>query len=128
MAEGPAPADPAGGVSWAKACPGRTRLPSTASTSANVRDIRPSGSFNKDVSRVFPWARRSTSLGSAVIWRISSALNIDISAGTTPATKRDLTLDELETVSAGGAHKSGGNTGSGQTFLVFRFKLVAVKT
>ena len=57
IAEGPAPADPAGGVSWAKACPGRIRLPSAASTSANVRDIRPSGSFNHEVSRAFPQAR-----------------------------------------------------------------------
>src|SRR5689334_1111942 len=43
MAEGPAPADPAGGANWAKACPGRTRLPRMASTSAGIPDITPSG-------------------------------------------------------------------------------------
>jgi len=38
-AEGPAPADPAGGVSCAKARPWTLRLPSTARTSAEVRNI-----------------------------------------------------------------------------------------
>ena len=38
----------------------------------------------------------------------------------------ELKLDDLETVS-GGSGKSGGNT-SGQMFLRFNFKLVAVKT
>jgi hypothetical protein len=39
IAEGPAPADPAGGVSCAKARPWTLRLPSTARTSAEVRNI-----------------------------------------------------------------------------------------
>ena len=38
----------------------------------------------------------------------------------------ELTQDELETVTAGSS-KSGGNT-SGHIYLVFQFKLVAVKT
>ena len=59
IAELPAPADPAGGVSCAKACPGRYKLPSTARTSAVMRDIWPSG--NNKVSRGFPQARPSTS-------------------------------------------------------------------
>ena len=42
----PAPADPAGGVSCAKACPGRYKLPSRASTSVIARDIGPSGNCN----------------------------------------------------------------------------------
>ena len=61
IAELPAPADPAGGVSCAKACPGRYKLPSTARTSTVMRDIRPSGNFNNKLSRGFPQARRSTS-------------------------------------------------------------------
>src|SRR6266481_283671 len=61
IAELPAPADPAGGVSCAKACPGRYKLPSTARTSAVMRDIWPSGNFNNKVSRGFPLARPSTS-------------------------------------------------------------------
>lgn len=61
IAELPAPADPAGGVSCAKACPGRYKLPSTARTSAVVRDIRASGSFNNKVGCGFPQARPSTS-------------------------------------------------------------------
>ena len=61
IAELPAPADPAGGVSCAKACPGRYKLPSTARTSAVMRDIWPSGNFNNKVSRGFPQARPSTS-------------------------------------------------------------------
>ena len=39
IAEGPAPADPAGGVSCAKARPGTLRLTSMARTSAEVRNI-----------------------------------------------------------------------------------------
>jgi hypothetical protein len=62
IGELPAPADPAGGVSCAKACPGRYKLPSTARISAVMRDIRPSWNFNNKVSRGFPQARRSTSL------------------------------------------------------------------
>jgi hypothetical protein len=62
IAELPAPADPAGGVSCAKACPGRYKLPSTARTSAVMRDIWPSGNFNNKVSRGFPQARPSTRL------------------------------------------------------------------
>jgi hypothetical protein len=62
IGELPAPADPAGGVSCAKACPGRYKLPSTARTSTVMRDIRPPGNFNNKVSRGFPQARRSTSL------------------------------------------------------------------
>ena len=62
IGELPAPADPAGGVSCAKACPGRYKLPSTARTSTVMRDIRPSANFNNKVSRGFPEARRSTSL------------------------------------------------------------------
>ena len=61
IAELPAPADPAGGVSCAKACPGRYKLPSTARTSAVMRDIWLSGNFNNKVSRGFPQARPSTS-------------------------------------------------------------------
>ena len=61
IAELPAPADPAGGVSCAKACPGRYKLPSTARTSAVMRDIWLSGNFNNKVSRGFPKARPSTS-------------------------------------------------------------------
>jgi hypothetical protein len=61
IGELPAPADPAGGVSCAKACPGRYKLPSTARTSAFMRDIRPSGNFNDDVSLAFPQERPSTS-------------------------------------------------------------------
>ena len=57
IAELPAPADPAGGVSCAKACPGRYKLPSTARTSAVMRDIWP----NNKVSRGFLQARPSTS-------------------------------------------------------------------
>ena len=38
----PAPADPAGGVSCAEACLGRHELPSTARTSAVMRNIRSS--------------------------------------------------------------------------------------
>jgi hypothetical protein len=57
----------------------------------------------------------------------SDMSNTDISANRTLETKRDLlTLDELETVSAGNK-SSGGNTG-GHMYLVFNFKLVAVKT
>src|SRR5258708_34031053 len=41
IAELPAPADPAGGVSCAKACAGKIRLPSAkARTSAELRDIQ----------------------------------------------------------------------------------------
>ena len=41
IAELPAPADPAGGVSCAKACPGTIRLPSVkARTSAELRNIQ----------------------------------------------------------------------------------------
>ena len=54
IAELPAPADPAAGVSCAEACPGRYKLPSTASTSAVMRDMRPSWKFNDEVSRAFP--------------------------------------------------------------------------
>src|SRR5882724_9420985 len=61
IAELPAPADPAGGVSCAKACPGRYQLPSTARTSAVMRDIWPSGNFDIKVSRGFPQARLSAS-------------------------------------------------------------------
>src|SRR5712672_3516225 len=61
IGELPAPADPAGGVSCAKACPGRYKLPSTARASAVMRDIWPSGNFNNKVSRGFPQARPSTS-------------------------------------------------------------------
>ena len=61
IAELPAPADPAGGVSCAKACPGRYKLLSTARTSAVMRDIWLSGNFNNKVSRGFPQARPSTS-------------------------------------------------------------------
>ena len=61
IAELPAPADPAGGVSCAKACPGRYKLPSTARTSAVMRDIWPSGNFDIKVSRGFPQARLSAS-------------------------------------------------------------------
>ena len=50
----PAPADPAGGRACAKACPDRTKLPSMARTSAIIRDIGPSGSFNDEVGCVFP--------------------------------------------------------------------------
>jgi len=59
IAELPAPADPAGGVSCAKACPGRYRLPRTARTRAVMRDILPSGSCtsNDNVGRVSPRAR-----------------------------------------------------------------------
>ena len=53
IAELPAPADPAGGVSCAKDCPGRYKLPSKASTTV-MRDMRPSWNFNDDVSRGFP--------------------------------------------------------------------------
>ena len=49
IAELPAPADPAGGVSCAKACPGRYKLPSTARTSAVMRDIWPSVNFNNTI-------------------------------------------------------------------------------
>jgi hypothetical protein len=61
IAELPAPADPAGGVSCAKACPGRYKLPSTARTIAVMGDIRPSGSIDNKVGRGFPHARPSTS-------------------------------------------------------------------
>jgi hypothetical protein len=58
IAELPAPADPAGGVSCAKACAGTIRLPSAkARTSAELRDIQGlSGGciFNDDVGRAFP--------------------------------------------------------------------------
>ena len=57
IAELPAPADPAGGVSCAKACSGKYKPPSTARTSALVRYITPSESFNDEVSRFFPRAR-----------------------------------------------------------------------
>ena len=60
IAELPAPAEPAGGVSCAKACPGRYKLPSMARTSAVIRDIWTSGNFNNEVSRRFPQPRRST--------------------------------------------------------------------
>jgi hypothetical protein len=45
----PAPADPAGGVNCAKACPGRTRLPSTARTNAVMRDIGTSASSSTEI-------------------------------------------------------------------------------
>jgi hypothetical protein len=61
IAELPAPADPAGGVSCAKACSDRYKLPSTTRTSALMRDIRPSRNFGHDVSRASSQARRSTS-------------------------------------------------------------------
>jgi hypothetical protein len=54
IAELPAPADPAGGVSCAKACPCRYKLPSTARASAVMRDIRPSGSFNNESKARIP--------------------------------------------------------------------------
>src|SRR5205823_13349053 len=50
----PAPADPAGGVSCARACPGRHKPPSTARTSAVIRDIRFSVNFNDETSRSSP--------------------------------------------------------------------------
>ena len=61
IGELPAPADPAGGVSCAKACPGRDKLPSTARISTVIRDTRPSGSFNHKVSRMFSQAIGSAS-------------------------------------------------------------------
>jgi hypothetical protein len=61
IAELPAPADPAGGVSCAKACPGKYKPPSRARTSEVMRDIWPSGNFNNKVSRGFSQARPSTS-------------------------------------------------------------------
>ena len=50
----PAPADPAGGVICAKACPGRHKPPSTARPSRVIRDIRSSANFNDEISRSFP--------------------------------------------------------------------------
>src|SRR5438874_8820523 len=54
IGELPAPADPAGGVSCARACPGRHKPPSTARTSTVIRDIRSSVNFNDETSRSFP--------------------------------------------------------------------------
>lgn len=54
IAELPAPADPAGGVSCAKACAGKIRLPSAKTrTSAELRDIQvsPGGCTFNDGSR-----------------------------------------------------------------------------
>jgi hypothetical protein len=56
IGELPAPADPAGGVSCAKACPGGYKLPSTARTSTIMRDIWLSRNFNHNVSRAFSQA------------------------------------------------------------------------
>jgi hypothetical protein len=56
IAELPAPADPAGGVSWAKACAGKIRLPSARTrTSAELRDIRSlqGCTFNDHPARAF---------------------------------------------------------------------------
>ena len=61
IGELPAPADPAGGVSCAKACPCRYKLPSTARTSAVMRDIRPSGELQDEVRGALPQTRSSTS-------------------------------------------------------------------
>jgi hypothetical protein len=61
IGELPAPADPAGGVSCAKACAGTIRLPSAkARTSAELRGIQvsPGCSFNDDVGAAFPHGRR----------------------------------------------------------------------
>ena len=61
IGELPAPADPAGGVSCAKACAGQIRLPSAKTrTSAELRDIQasPGGcTFNDDLGLAFPQAR-----------------------------------------------------------------------
>ena len=46
----PAPADPAGGVSCAKARPWTHRLPSTARTSAEVRNIGASPGISSQLS------------------------------------------------------------------------------
>ena len=46
----PAPADPAGGVSCAKARPWTHRLPSTARTSAEVRNIGASAGISSQLS------------------------------------------------------------------------------
>jgi hypothetical protein len=52
--------------------------------------------------------------------------NVEITANPQPdQNNRELTQHELEAVSAGG--KSNGNA-AGHTYLVFNFKLVAVKT
>jgi hypothetical protein len=59
IAELPAPADPAGGVSCAKACAGKIRLPSAkARTSAELRDIRVSPAT---VPSTMIWGARSRS-------------------------------------------------------------------
>jgi hypothetical protein len=54
-AELPAPADPAGGVSCAKARPWTLRLPSTARTSAEVRNI---GVLQVNMNLELPRARQ----------------------------------------------------------------------
>jgi hypothetical protein len=73
IAELPAPADPAGGVSCAKACAGRNRLPSAkARTSAELRDIQvsPSGcTFNDDLGRAFPQRKAAPSFPRVVVGR-----------------------------------------------------------
>ena len=60
IGELPAPADPAGGVSCAKARAGRIRLPSAkARTSTELWDIQVSQggcTFNDDLGRAFPHA------------------------------------------------------------------------
>jgi len=56
----PAPADPAGGVSCAKACPGRHNPPSTARTSRVIRDISLLRQLNDETSRSFPADKTST--------------------------------------------------------------------
>jgi hypothetical protein len=58
----------------------------------------------------------------------SDMTNIDHSSNAKPNTNGnvELTFDELETAAGGMRKSSGGNT-SGVMFLVFTFKLVAVK-
>jgi len=61
IGELPTPADPAGGVSCAKACAGTVRLPSAKTrTSAELRDMQvsPGCSFNDDVVAAFPPGRQ----------------------------------------------------------------------
>ena len=73
IAELPAPADPAGGVSCAKACAGTKRPPSAkARTSAELRDIQSlSGGYtiNDNVGHAFP---RDDSMMTAITVRNSS--------------------------------------------------------
>jgi hypothetical protein len=84
IAELPAPADPAGGVSCAKARAGKIRLPSAkARTSAELRDICLSRNctFNDDLGRAFPL--RFNIHGAGGFWGVSALAHVSYGSNPT---------------------------------------------